>query len=501
MTSHHAGGDSAARIREKLGHPVIDGDGHIIESESVFLDYLKQVAGADTVGDYVQWVKSRVSASFYANAQERIARRIHRGPFWGLPANNTIDRATSMFPGLMYSRLDELGIDVSMAYPTMGLLLLNTHPDLKRACIRSTNTMNAELYRPFSDRLIPVAVVPMQTPEEAIEEMEFAVNELGMKAIVAQGSIQRPIPEELRVGPGSYYVDFLALDSVYDYDPVWQKCIDLGVALTGHSGAQGQPMRSSPTSFVFNHVGHFGAHHEGQAKALLLGGVTRRFPKLKIAFLEGGVGWAVNLYNQIFEHFEKRNIEALKRNQDPSLVDRELLVKLALEYGEDRHKANVNQTRHGEGEFWALTQWPDEPIDMDEFKACGAKTQQDLHDLFVPNFYFGCEADDRLVASAFNPRLNVLGARLQAIFSSDIGHWDVIDATRCVPESYELVEEGLLSAADYRDFMFSNAVKLHGSMNPDFFKGTIIEADASRVLAKQGLGGVAEGKKNPANAG
>ena len=34
-------------------------------------------------------------------------------------------------------------------------------------------------------------------------------------------------------------------------------------------------------------------HTPGEAvcKALFMGGVTRRFPALKFAFLEGGVGW------------------------------------------------------------------------------------------------------------------------------------------------------------------------------------------------------------------
>ena len=34
----------------------------------------------------------------------------------------------------------------------------------------------------------------------------------------------------------------------------------------------------------------------------------------------------------------------------------------------------------------------------------------------------------------------------------------------------------------YRDFMFANAVRLHGGANPDFFKGTVLEDDASDVL-------------------
>jgi NAD(P)-dependent dehydrogenase (short-subunit alcohol dehydrogenase family) len=45
----------------------------------------------------------------------------------------------------------------------------------------------------------------------------------------------------------------------------------------------------------------------------------------------------------------------------------------------------------------------------------------------VTPFFFGCEADDRVNAWAFNRRANPLGARLNAIFGSDIGHFDVPD--------------------------------------------------------------------------
>ena len=55
--------------------------------------------------------------------------------------------------------------------------------------------------------------------------------------------------------------------------------------------------------------------------------------------------------------------------------------------------------------------------------------------------------------------------------------------TDVVPEAYELVEHGLLNDEDFRDFMFSNAVRFWGELNPDFFKGTVVETAAAEVLA------------------
>lgn len=58
----------------------------------------------------------------------------------------------------------------------------------------------------------------------------------------------------------------------------------------------------------------------------------------------------------------------------------------------------------------------------------------------------------------------------------------VPDAREVLPEAYELVDKGLLSAADFRGFVCDHAIRLHGGMNPDFFEGTSVAAHAKEVL-------------------
>jgi hypothetical protein len=85
-------------------------------------------------------------------------------------------------------------------------------------------------------------------------------------------------------------------------------------------------------------------------------------------------------------------------------------------------------------------------------------------------------------AVAFS-KLNPFGARIKAIFSSDFGHFDVIDMRDPLPEAYELVEDGHITAADFRAFTFANAVRLWGTLNPRFFEGTRVAKEAAAVLA------------------
>ena len=101
------------------------------------------------------------------------------------------------------------------------------------------------------------------------------------------------------------------IDSDHDYDPVWQKCRELGMAPTFHAGGRGFGLRNSPSNFTYNHIGHFAAAGHAIAKGLFLGGVTRRFPDLNFAFLEGGVGWGCQLFADLIEHWERRGAKGI----------------------------------------------------------------------------------------------------------------------------------------------------------------------------------------------
>ena len=102
---------------------------------------------------------------------------------------------------------------------------------------------------------------------------------------------------------------------------------------------------------------------------------------------------------------------------------------------------------------------------------------------FVDGFYFGCEGEDRATVMAFDRRLNHFGHQLNAIFSSDLGHWDVPEMARVMEQTCELVEDGILSPEDFRKFTFTNVARMYTSMNPDFFKGTAVESAVAREIA------------------
>ena len=88
-----------------------------------------------------------------------------------------------------------------------------------------------------------------------------------------------------------------------------------------------------------------------------------------------------------------------------------------------------------------------------------------------------------MTASAFNSKLNPFGARLQAMFGSDLAHWDVPDMTEVLEEACEMVEHDWITDDDFRDFMFTNPVRFFTRTNPAFFAGTAVESDVEKFLA------------------
>jgi predicted TIM-barrel fold metal-dependent hydrolase len=472
---------SVKALRAKLDHPVIDADGHLIEPQPLFHHYLTKIGGAQMADRYRAELREHPTGSRGNRDSGDM-----RGAWWGI-GNNAYDLATVMAPRLLHERLEEIGIDFAVMYPTLGLALPTIHdPDVRRAACRALNSMNAEICGAYRDRLAPAAAIPMHTPGEAIKELEYA-SRLGLKVAMIPPGVARPIPALHEKAPDAFpnaaYFDNYGLDSFHDYAPVWRKFSELRIAVTSHGGVglRYLPLgRRSPSNYMFNHIGGHSYQQGELCRSLIFGGVPARFPDLAFGFLECGAGWAVDLLHSLEEHWEKRNLEGLK-NYDPSLLDRPKLHGLLREYGGaafvDASTAAGMSRAYDEG-----ISRHDRAADRDEWAATGVRDEADFARMFS-KFFFGCEADDPSVYRALDARANPKRTRLQPIFSSDIGHWDVPDIASVLLESHQLVDKGILTDADYRDFVFTYPARMHLAANPDFFAGTVVAGATAKLAA------------------
>jgi hypothetical protein len=148
-----------------------------------------------------------------------------------------------------------------------------------------------------------------------------------------------------------------------------------------------------------------------------MGGVPKRFPQLKFAFLEGGVAWARSLYCDLVSHWEKRNREALE-NYNPAHINTAEFIELAARYGgrrvADRAETLIadHQDKMARGE---------DAASFDEWAPSGIGSAEEICEIFTQRFYFGCEGDDPLNAVAFDTKGSPFQAKLTLCMAPILG--------------------------------------------------------------------------------
>ena len=288
------------------------------------------------------------------------------------------------------------------------------------------------------------------------------------------GAIPRPFPGHEGAGRA---LDRRARPRVgVRLHPLWEKCVELGVSPTFHSTGAGWGTRTSPTNYVFNHIGNFAAAGELTARSLFFGGVPMRFPQLRFAFLEGGAAWACNLLSDLLGHWEKRNRDAIGQ-YDPAALDRDQLGGAV--------RARTPKVGCATGSTGSPTGLGmlSEPIVgddvVDEFAESLVQRPEDIVDIFTVALLLrlrGRRPDDR---ARVRPRAQP--ARRAAAGDVRERHRPLGRARLrdVLPEAWELVEHGHLDPADFRAFTFDNPVALWTGTNPNFFAGTRVESAVS----------------------
>lgn len=172
--------------------------------------------------------------------------------------------------------LDETGIACSVLYPTFGLAVgrfVAEHWAI--AACRAYNTWLYEKFTSKNSRLKGMALLPIQDVEAAVAELHRGVKEFGM--------VGGMLPSN-----GEGIKDHLGAKI---YWPIYEEAEKLGCCLAVHVGSLHHlGMDGFSTYFPVHALGHpFGIAI--QAAGILFHGVFDKFPKVRVAFLEGGATW------------------------------------------------------------------------------------------------------------------------------------------------------------------------------------------------------------------
>jgi len=183
-------------------------------------------------------------------------------------------------PAARVKDMDADGIWAQLPFPTFpgfagSTLFAADDKELATACVAAYNDFMIDEWCAFSpERQIPLVLVPFWDVQAATREVE-RVAAKGAKAITFTEA-----PHAL--GLPSFHSDH--------WDPFLAAAQDADLPLCLHFGSGGVPAVAPDSPFIVS-IALFGLNSQQTTVDLLLSPVFRKFPRLKVALSEGGIGW------------------------------------------------------------------------------------------------------------------------------------------------------------------------------------------------------------------
>lgn len=256
---------------------LISADSHIVEPPDVFAGRVSasiadRLPKLGTVDGSAAWLVDGV-------APAPLDATVATGTGW----RKSPDPITweSVLPGLYdpAARVvaqDSDSVDAEILYPSVALwdaIKRSTDDEVKLECAKAYNDWMGEFCAHDPERLFGIAKIPTTNVEDAVAELQRAVNDLGLR-----GAVLDAFPSGSRVGGNE--AD----------EPFWEAVNDLQVPVTFHHGV-GVDVSSAPRAGIAPGL------KPPMADAMLpmvAGGVFDRYPNVKVVFAHADAGWALH---------------------------------------------------------------------------------------------------------------------------------------------------------------------------------------------------------------
>jgi predicted TIM-barrel fold metal-dependent hydrolase len=204
------------------------------------------------------------------------------------------------------------GIRGSLCFPTFPRFagqrfLTASDKTLADLCVKAYNDwMLDEWCAAVPGLYIPMMIGQLWDPELMAKEI-YRCAERGVRAV--------SFPENTSVfDQPSFHTDH--------WDPVWQAAVDAEVAICIHIGTSGRTHLPSPDASFSVAVALGPVNAQITFMDLLLCGICQRFPDLKIALSEGGIGWVPFGLERIDRTWERHRYWADLDDTPPSEIFR-----------------------------------------------------------------------------------------------------------------------------------------------------------------------------------
>ena len=193
-------------------------------------------------------------------------------------------------PTARVADMDLAGIWASVSFPSQitgfcGAVYSGcSDPELGKACVRAWNDWFAEEWRePYPDRFVGLGIVYLADPDEAAAEI---------RRNAARGFTAVSLPEQ------PHRLGYPSLHSGW-WDPVLAACVETGTVVCLHVGSSGMMDMALDGPLVEIGATLFSSLSLAACVDWLWSGVALRFPDLRIAMSEGGIGWVPMLADRL----------------------------------------------------------------------------------------------------------------------------------------------------------------------------------------------------------
>lgn len=197
------------------------------------------------------------------------------------------DRAPQLSDlGTRIKKMDKMGVDLQVVSPAPFQYYYFAEPDFGRELARDVNDGIAKLVASKPDRLIGMGTVPLQNSEFAVQELERAVKQLGLRGIEIGTNVNGKELTDPSLGLEKFFA----------------KVQELGVPLFMHPNGFSHAPRLSD-HYLNNIIGN-PLETTVAVSHLIFDGVMKRYPRLKIILAHGG-GYIAHYWARM-DHGHKR---------------------------------------------------------------------------------------------------------------------------------------------------------------------------------------------------
>jgi hypothetical protein len=250
------------------------------------------------------------------------------GPGPGVTGPMT-DKARKTRPGMTDANarladMDLEGIDIAILFGTQVALTVNglMNGEFAAVLCRAVNEWLLEYCAADPARLKPVGLIPCQLPQAAIKELEFLADKGALSAMLPTNVYGRNMGDEM-------------------FFPIYDAAEKIGMTLsvhpqTGHDGVPGVSGVMGAGSrrfykYAYVHMTAFPFELMIAMMHMIGEGVFDRFPRLRVAYMEGGAGWLPFWMERLDEHVEKLAPQMPTLKRRPSEIIKSEQIVLSCE--------------------------------------------------------------------------------------------------------------------------------------------------------------------------